>query len=115
MKVLLECISAIGFSYFEHCLLWACADVCRVNHLLKSTPLILLDDVLQQMDLLLFEAAERLFGKTLEPVHLRQVFLPIEYGGLGVRSPTQLGEGARVAAICSYARDFNLTFVCDLI
>ena len=113
MKTLLDRISVIGHSQFEHCLLRACADVCRVNHLLRSTSTLLIADILGHMEQLLGEAAERLVGKPLEPQHLQQIFMPIKYGGLGVRNPVDLRDAARVAAVTSYLKDFTPQAECE--
>jgi hypothetical protein len=106
VRALLRKISAIGHAQIQHALIRACADVTRVNHLLRSTSTSGLDSQLLTMQDHLVEAVETIMGRCLQDDQRTQVFLPIRLSGMGVGNPLSFRPSARVTAVASFLRDF---------
>ena len=107
LKALLSKISALGHSQYEHCLLRASADVCRVMHLLRTTDTTGVQDCLRRMHHDLLEAVETMLGKTLSQDQAEQTFLPVKMGGLGIKSPLTYQHAARLSAVAGFMRNYQ--------
>ena len=105
-RTLLRKISAIGHAQHEHTLLRSTADVCRINHLLRSTDTSAVLPILQTIHDDLLPAAETMVGRSLTPEQSVQVFLPTRMAGSGFKSPLNNRTAARMSCIVSYSKDF---------
>lgn len=105
-RALLSKIAALGHCQFEHALIRSTADVCRINHLLRSTCTTPVTDVLSTIQDHLAQAVHDMLGRHLSPDQLTQAFLPTRFGGLGIKNPRDYQPAARLSAIASFASDF---------
>ena len=105
----LQVLTAVPDSQLQYCLLRVCLDACRVNFLLRTTPL---DHAGTQV----LEASKKLrctlsaiIGLPLLDHQWEQASLPVRLGGLGIRDPAQERLAARLASALDYSSRASAT------
>ena len=93
-----EAIGSIGDAAVELVLTRACADACKVTHLLRAQGPAVSSDALDAFDGLVRQALCRAVGTTLREESLAQAALGVQHGGLGLRQASDMAAPAFIAS-----------------
>ena len=85
-------------SHVAFTLLKNCISLPKVQHLLRSFPAFLFPDLLRKFDSVQKSSLETILNCSLSETNIRQAFLPVSKGGLGLRSTAQLSLPAYIAS-----------------
>ena len=86
----------------RHCLIRHCLDACKVNHLMRTTPIAVASPQSQRLSDALKAALCDLVGCGMGAAAWEQATLPIRHGGLGIRDPVKEHGPARLAALANF-------------
>jgi hypothetical protein len=85
-----------------HHLLRACADGCKVNHLLRAADTYAIGDRVADCHEAVLTAFMDLAGLTLTPQQRIQCVQPVRVGGCGIKGASQLQPAARMSALATF-------------
>ena len=88
-------------------ILRGCLDVCKVNHLLRSTPLSGCEDILDDAACSLGVVVSSICRSDLQSEQWQQIRLPAAYGGLGIGCPRLTRGAARFSAIVRFLHHYD--------
>ena len=86
-----------------HHLVRLCSSICRVVHLLRTIPPLFCTDALVSFDCSILNALSRGLGVLFPEAAVRQVNLPLRFGGLGLRRALDHASGAYLASVSGAA------------
>ena len=86
----------------RHCLIRHCLDACKVNHLMRTTPIAAASLQAQRLSDALKASLCDLIGCGMGAGAWEQATLPIRHGGLGIRDPVKEHGPARLAALANF-------------
>ena len=98
----MRALGRVGHAQLELTLLRACADVCRLTHLLRAVRTDVVNDALAEYDLLLRGALDSLLATSLSDEQWSEATLPVRYGGPGMKCISHVRTAYRVSACASF-------------
>ena len=102
LEKLLALLERIPDPQVCHHLLRACADGCRLNHLLRGANTYVISDAVAESHEAILTAFMTLSGTALSPEQRVQCTLPIRTGGCGIKGTALLQPAARISAIAGF-------------
>jgi hypothetical protein len=98
-------IATLADPQLAHHLLRACADGCRVNHLLRGSDSYAAQQQVHQCTEVIMEAFETAVGVDLSSSKRLQASMPLAQGGCGIKNPEANQPAARVSALSTFYTD----------
>ena len=102
LEATLDQISQLPDAQLGHHLLRACADGCKVNHLLRATDSYSVPALIQQAHNAILSSFEDMTGISLLPHQRLQACLPLHNGGCGIKGLHLLQPTARISALAAF-------------
>ena len=102
LEKLLTLLERIPDPQVCHHLLRACADGCRLNHLLRGADTYVISEAVAESHEAILTAFMTLSGTALSPEQRIQCALPIRTGGCGIKGTALLQPAARISAVAGF-------------
>ena len=97
-----DVLRQVGSSHVQFCLLRLCLSACKVNDLMRTTPLPAAEEQVRCLSKCLRDTCGFIHGGPISDAQWLQATIPSRLGGLGIRDPQYERAAARLAGIVGY-------------